>query len=322
MHFAIIPLNRVDQTNETFRITTRTDVDDLAASIASDGLITPPVLVEKDRGLIIVSGFRRIAACRQLNCKQVPAAILTPDPGPDACLRMAIAANSLQRPLNLIEVSRSLQKLASCLAERPRLVEAARTLGLPTNPSMIDKMIGLCQLPAPLQEGLLNGRLALPIAIELGTLDQGDAVAFSKIFNSLGLSLNKQREIISLVKEISKRDDIRVQDVLQDQRIRKILNADNPDHGWKTREIRSLLNRWRYPAIAKARQEFESHLKNLKLGPDIKMIPPKNFEATTYTLQLSFDSLERLKKLQAQLGRILHHPSLAQILARSGANDD
>ncbi len=322
MHYTIIPLNRVDQTDETFRISTRTDADDLAASIASDGLIAPPVLVKKAANFSIVSGFRRIAACRQLNYKQVPAAVLEPDPGAAACLRMAIAANALQRPLNLIEISRCLQKLASCLPRRRELIEAARTFGLPTNSAMIDKMIGLCQLPAPLQGALLDGSLALPTAIELGSLEPADAIEFGKIFSKLKLSLNKQREVITLVNEISRREDISRRKVLQHPGIRTILNDDNLDRGHKTREIRSLLYHRRYPVIAKAQRQFEKQLKDLKLGAGIKLIPPKHFEAATYTLQLSFDRLDRLKELQTTLDRMVCHPSFQQILERNYPDGD
>ncbi len=322
MQYSIIPLDRVDQTDETFRITTRTDVDELAASIAIDGLITPPVLVKKRRNFVIVSGFRRIGACRQLKHEKIPAAVLEPDPGAAVCLRMAIAANALQRPLNLIEISRCLQKLASHLRGRPQLIEAAQVLGLPTNASMIDKMMGLSQLPPPVQKGLLDGNLALPVALELGTMDKADAIEFSKIFSLLKLSLNKQREIITLAKEISRREDIGMLDVLRDQQIQEVLNDDNPDRGRKTREIRSLLHRRRYPGISKAQQQFEDHLKKLKLGPGIQLIPPQHFEATTYILQLSFDNLERLKELQAVLNRIIHHPSLQKIMERAVMNDE
>jgi ParB family chromosome partitioning protein len=317
MHYTIIPLDRVDPTDETFRITTRTDADDLVASIATDGLVAPPILVQKTaRNFIIVSGFRRIAACRQLKNKQIPAVVLEPDPGLLACLRKAIAANALQRPLNLIEISRCLQKLASCLPERRQLVHAAQALGLPTNQSVIDKIIGLVHLPLPVQEGILDDSLALSMAVELGSMDAVDAVEFTRLFQLLKLSLNKQREMLTLVKEISRREDISIQDVLQDRRIRKVLSDDNPDWGRNAREIRSLLHHWRYPGISKAQQQFEKRLKELKLGPDLKLIPPKNFEGTTYALQLTFDDLDRLKMLQTALDRIIRHPSIHKIMER------
>ena len=76
--------------------------------------------------------------------------------------------------------------------------------------SIIDKMIGLVRLPLPIQEGILDDTLALSMAVELGAMDAADAVEFTRLFQLLKLSLNKQREMLTLVKEISRREDIRI----------------------------------------------------------------------------------------------------------------
>ena len=76
-HFQTIPLSRIDLQDDTFRITTRTDVNDLLRSIQYDGLITPPLLIKKSSAFIIVSGFRRIAACLELEWKEITARILS-----------------------------------------------------------------------------------------------------------------------------------------------------------------------------------------------------------------------------------------------------
>ena len=66
MHFKEknIELASIDSEDKTFCITTRTDINPLAASIQEIELITLPILKEKGTKFIIVSGFRRIAACK------------------------------------------------------------------------------------------------------------------------------------------------------------------------------------------------------------------------------------------------------------------
>ena len=61
-HFQSITLDRINLQDDTFRITTRTDVNGLLKSIQDDGLITPPLLIKKNSTFIIVSGlpYRRL----------------------------------------------------------------------------------------------------------------------------------------------------------------------------------------------------------------------------------------------------------------------
>jgi len=62
----LIPLADIDPRDERFRITTRRDSDDLHISIGRLGLQAEPLVLPGASGFVIVSGFRRIAACRGL----------------------------------------------------------------------------------------------------------------------------------------------------------------------------------------------------------------------------------------------------------------
>ena len=93
-----------------------------------------------------------------------------------------------------------------------------------------------------------------------------------------------------------------------------ILADENLDRGQKGRKIRSFLRQRRFPRIVKAEQNYHAHLKKLKLNPDIKLIPPKEFEGTTYTLNINFTNLAHLKMLQSMLVKIIQHPSFTKIV--------
>jgi len=67
-----IPLADIDSADECFRITTRNDLDDLCASISKLGLLNPPRVLPGASGFVIVSGFRRVAACRRRGWDRLP----------------------------------------------------------------------------------------------------------------------------------------------------------------------------------------------------------------------------------------------------------
>jgi ParB-like chromosome segregation protein Spo0J len=311
-----IRLSQIVTTDDTFRITTRTGVDDLLASIPQVGILNPPLLIKKLSDFTIVSGFRRIAACNKLNRQEITVRVLEPGLGSLEYLLFAIADNASQRPLDLIETSRALYKLAAHLNTGNQLIEFASALGLPSNIAVIKKIKDLCRLPESIQSAILSNTVSLSMALDLKKWPLDCAVALVQLFDELKLSLNNQREIMTLVKEIARRDGISEQIVLEDRQLQDIIIDQDLDRNLKTREIRAFLKQRRFPRIANAEVNFEKQRKQLNLGSDIKLIPPKDFEGTTYTVNMSFNSTAQLKMLHTKLGGIIQNPTLKNMIER------
>jgi ParB family chromosome partitioning protein len=309
-----IPLGRIDLQNDDFRITTRKDDDDLLTSIRQIGLITPPVLISRGSFYAVVSGFRRLTVCRKLGWSEIMARVLGPETEHFDCTRIAIAENALHRPLNLIETSRALHKLSLSLHNKDQLSKAAASCGLPASHSITDKIKALCLMPAAFQNAILSETISLAMANELARMDRDDIVIFVGLFEKLKLSLGKQREIVTLISEIARREDLSARQVLAHEKIQLILNNEDLDRGHMGREMRTFLRQWRYPRIVKAEQNYHFHLKKLKLGQNIKLIPPREFEGTTYTLALTFSSLAHLRTLQSEVDKAMKNPSLTEIV--------
>jgi len=309
-----IPLSRINSEDLTYRITTESAVDGLVSSIKAVGLISPPLLVKKNSEFTIVCGFRRIAACRSLGWADIEAGILPPDIGPLDCAKLAITDNALQRPLNPIEISRSFSMLSAFFSDRSELAKAASALGLPENLSVIRKTERLSLLSEFLQKGILSDTLSPIMALELNKLEPDVCAAFSELFETLKPSLNKQREMLTRIREIAVREDMSVMDVFQENGFQEILNNRETDRNQKLRKLRFYLKRRRFPAITRAEQAYETRVKELRLGNGVQLIHPPDFEGTVYTLNLSFRNLAELKERSATLERIIQDPTLKKIL--------
>jgi ParB family chromosome partitioning protein len=214
----------------------------------------------------------------------------------------------------LIETSRAIQKLSAFFAGDIQMAETAATLGLPTNPSILNKIKDLCLLPWSVQCSILNDSVSLSMAVELEKLDPDSAVAFARLFEQLKFSLSKQKEILTLVDEIAQRENSSVRQVMKDPRFPKIIDNEDLDRTQKGRQIRSFLRQWRFPRILEAERNYQFHHRQLKLGNDIKLIHPKDFEGTTYMLNLSFTSLADLMELRNKLDQLIAHPSFKKIV--------
>lgn len=327
MNFKVrtVSLSSIDLADNTYRITTKTSIDDLIDSIKAVGLMNPPLLLKtekKNADYTVVSGFRRIAACRALGWSQVEARLMDSegtgrlDMTRLACVKLAITDNGLQRPLNLIEQSRSLCLLSKYYEDIGEMAKTASSLGLPENPSMMNRIKDICRFPLPIQEGILADTISLAMALELGKLERQVGTAFAKLFEDLKLSLSKQREIITLAREIALRDEISILDLFEANYLQEVLCDEELDRNQKAGRIRLYLKQRRFPSITAAEQRFEKYVKDLKLDSNTKLVPPKNFEGTTYSFNLYFKDLPELKERQKALERVIQNPAIEKILVR------
>ncbi len=309
-----VPLDEIDADDLRFRITTRSEIDPLAASIGRLGLLQPLLLRASGRRCTIVSGFRRVAACRQLGWREIPARVLSHAVGDARCARLAIGENALVRPLNLLETARALALLVATAPDGRLPAEDAAALALPSHAGLAARLMGLERLPAAVREGLLEGVIALAMAEALGRLAPDVACAFARLFRELGLSLNRQREIVSLVTEIAARERRPALAILSEPELEEILRAPEADRGHKARLVRRRLHRRRFPAIRRAEENFESLRRRLDLGEHLQLTPSRDFEGTHVTLTLTFETLEELSELRGRLDALLLNPSLRRIL--------
>jgi ParB family chromosome partitioning protein len=307
---------RIDTTDSTFRITTADDIDALCLSIGALGVLAPPILQSAGNAYRVVSGFRRIAACRRLGRVEVPARLLGPETPRLVSVRLAIADNTGQRPLNLIEQSRAIRLLTSALPADGDLGQALGSVGLTPNCALARKIGLLAALPEVIQEGVLAETLSLAMALELGGMPAEEGVLLARLFNALRPSLNKQREIATLATEIARRDGRDLVTLFSSEPLAGICGAPEMDRNRKIREIRVLLYQKRYPELSRFEGRIAQALRDLKLAPGLNLVPPRHFESPTWTATLAFDSKAALREGHLALAQLLEDPALERILKK------
>jgi len=91
-----VEINLIDLDDTTFKISTDTSMDKLIESIENVGLISLPILQYKaDNRYFVVSGFRRVAACRALGWQHLEARVVTETKSDLKLLKLAIASNTV-----------------------------------------------------------------------------------------------------------------------------------------------------------------------------------------------------------------------------------
>ena len=309
--FVSVSLDQIETADHTFKITTDADTTDLTRSISAIGILHPPVLVlSGERRYRVVCGFRRIAAFAQLNVVQIPSRLLPADAAMRMCVQIAISDNTFQRELNVIEQARAYALIQSCSQNPSELMAVAQSAGLADSMAVINRLLPVARMPAVLQNAILAGSIALPIAAQIICLDADDAAAMCRFFLKITTGLNKQRELFDLISDIAARDEIAIADLLDQQEITSIVTDEACPAPQRVNKLRNVLKNRLYPTLCSATSDFKQKVKSLKLHPCIQLQAPPFFEGKSYRITLSVDSKKQLRAIQTELDKLIQHPSL------------
>jgi ParB family chromosome partitioning protein len=321
---ANLPLAAVDLSDKTFQISTAAPadhnaiIDRLVKSVARVGLLNPPLVAATTTGpedrWRIVSGFRRLAACALSGFDVVPARCLPPETKAATCALIAIGDNALQRPLNLLEQVRASRLLLTYFKDAPDLKRRAQGAGMPPNLKLLRQLASLWDAPAPLSQAILEGIVPLPMALDLMTRAFEEASALADLFIELRPGLNRQREILGLLDDISRRDDVPTTQFLAEMVAQS--GAADPDleRPVRRRQLRAALRQRRYPHLTAAEQKRSKALKAIRLNPGMQLVPPLNFEGRRFQIKLDFSNLDELEAHKARIEVLLNDPAFAYLL--------
>lgn len=307
-------LAHIDANDHSYRITTPQDKAPLELSIRRLGLIAPIVVQRRgDKPMVIVSGFRRAEVCRRLGFTQAPCRVLPMTTPAARCVEIAIADNLTQRSLNLIEQARCLKLLTGDRIEAPAAKQMAEALGIPMNTSLAAKLNRLVMTPESVQDALVAGIISLPTALLLAEFSPEDVERFLALFRRLPMGLNKQREVVLLLKEIAAREGVSLAHLLAESDLKRILEDDQPDGNLTARRIRSYLRQRRYPRLTAVENAFDQSVRSMRLGNRLHIAPPPGFEGRTCTLTLRFDNPQQFKTSIRKLSTLADHPAIATL---------
>lgn len=169
-------------------------LDELAASIASRGVIQPIIVRPVDEGRYqLVAGERRWRAAQKARLHEIPALVRSLDDR--EVMALALIENLQREDLNPVEEARAYQRLADdegmTQAEIARMVEKSR--------SHVANLQRLLNLPEPVLDLVEAGQLSMGHARAL--IGQDDAANLAKRAVNDNLSV---REMEKLVRQLAK----------------------------------------------------------------------------------------------------------------------
>jgi len=154
-------------------------LDELKKSILQNGLIQPITVRRRDEGTYeLISGERRLRACKDIGYKEVPAYIIDVQTK-EAMVALALIENIQREKLNAIEVAKAYKKLLDeCNLSQEEIAERVGK-----DRSTITNSLRLLKLPEEVQQSLIKDEISA-----------GHARALINV-----PSENYQRELLNLI---------------------------------------------------------------------------------------------------------------------------
>jgi hypothetical protein len=300
MKFTTIPIDKINLSDERFRISHYFPLDNLIQSIKVTGLVNPPVLVNREDQPIVLSGWKRILACQRLAFDIIPVFVSGEVADLDA-FKIPVYENLALREYNQIEKADILKKLKQFGQDEKGLIrEFLPLLGIPPTPKHLKLYLEFSNFVPALREIIHKKNInfaVLQVLVEFKPQVREALIPFL-----LPLGQNKQKELVTNLYEISRRERIPAVEVLTSKSIVRIQKDKNLSPIQKADKIRILLKQRRNPTLTTWAQTFESILEKLNLSKGVVVSPTPFFESDDMSLNLSFKNreefIQKLSKLQ------------------------
>jgi len=309
LKFQEIPLTAVDLKDHTFVIFPLQNLDRLMASLKEVGLLSPPWVRRLPGGerWQAVTGGKRLAAVAALGWERLPA-ITLPAATPDSrCLLINLYDNACSRGFNLREQAHLASRLLNYWDRRTVVADFLPLLGLPSSPHLLEKLMAVSSLEAPLQAMASQGRLSLEAGALLARWDPRDRTALLPFLAEFPLTHSKQKEFLEGLDLLAWREAANPGDILGRPEFQKILGDKQDTAQERAAALRSLLQGCLSPRLMAAGQAFARALQRLGLSrhPRLNLKPPPAFEGPDFHLEIKFKDAPELDKLLKELARLV-----------------
>lgn len=293
----VVASEDIDIEDSRFLLTFGGEGERLIKSIEQIGIVNSPILFEpKGEPLKIVCGSRRIKIAKRLGIRKIHSLVVRKPTDTLSLFLIAFFENIGVRELNDVEKSIVVEKLLTLGVGVGELISTYfPLLNLPPARKFLDIYLKIGELEEEIKEDIAKQKLGVETAIILFNFSREERVEVVRLIRKLDLRLNKQKDFVNLLFEISIREAVGIFEILSSPEIKKKLSA--PSH----EEVLSKLRERRYPKLSAKEQQFTERKKALGLLPQISLSPPPFFEGEEFTISFQFKDKSELKKILSNL---------------------
>jgi ParB family chromosome partitioning protein len=268
------------------------------------GLIQPVLLREKRDGYQIVCGFRRVFLFRELGNVEIDSHIFGDGEWEDRqFFFLSLHENLTTRGFNTVEKAIALEKLVHRFeVGRAEVVKAFLPFfSLEPNEKILNTYLSLAQMEDEVKRYVLKEEVSRSNIRKLSTLSHDDRTTLLSLLSSLRLGENRLREVLNLLDEISRREGLRMKEVVQQKEFQNIFSRKNLTPSQRAERVKKVLMDLRYPRMRERERTFEKKRGELNLPPFLSLNHQPFFEGKGMKIEFQFETIEEYQKILSAL---------------------
>jgi ParB family chromosome partitioning protein len=293
------------------------DFQNLRSSIQEVGLIQPVLLREKRDGYQIVCGFRRVSIMEELGSLEIESRVFGEKETDELRLfSISLHENLTSRGFNAVEKAIALNKLVHRFQVEPSTVIKTYLplFSLEPNEKILNTYLSLAQIEDEVKRYVLKEEVSRSNIRKLSILSSEDRIALLSLISCLKLSENRLKEVLTLLEEISRRDQCTFREIVHRPEIRAILYQKGLTPSQRTERVKEVLMDFRYPRMHQLEEEFERKRKNLHLPPLLSIRHQPFFEGKGLNIEFHFESMEEYRDILSSLSRLADKKEFEEII--------
>jgi ParB family chromosome partitioning protein len=315
----MIPLQQIDLSDDTFSVNYLPDLQKLRSSIEKVGLIQPVILRKKSGGYQIVCGFRRISVMKELGKSEIESKVFEEKEMEEfQFFSLSLHENLSTRGFNTVEKAIALDKLMHRFQIDPDIVLQTflPLFLLEPNEKILNTFLSLAQMEEETKAYVLREEVSRSNIRKFATLDPDDRIAILSLISPLKLGENRLKEILTLLEEISRRNQNRVREIVQRPEIQAVLSQKELTPSQKTERVKKILVDLRYPKMHQLEEEFEKKKKGLNLPSSVTLHHQPFFEGRGLRVQFQFETMEEYKAVLSTLSQLVDKEEFKELIQR------
>jgi hypothetical protein len=301
MIFKEIELGNIDFSNEVFRITENLNSRPLLESLREIGLLNPVILTE-GRPNIVVCGFRRLHALKQLGHSRALARVV---PGDDNAklFQLALWDNISHRQLDPLEKACALFKLKNefRISEDVLISLHLPLLGLSAHENVLRSYIRLNGIHPGLRKCLLEGRLTLSSLETIAQMPNQVQAGISALMDRIRLSASLQKKFLGILGDLAAISGSQPGPDMENPEVRCIIDDARLSPFQKGEKLYEFFYRIRNPRLSMAEEQFHHKKKLLSLPGAIKVAADPFFENPGIHVEFEAPSARHFREFVAAL---------------------
>ena len=306
MNITQIKIDSVDTDYTPFTFSFGFELNCLLDSIQKIGVVNPPVLKKKGDRLLIVTGYKRILALKELGLDRVGGIILSEEVSDLRCLEMSIYDNVCTRKLNEVEKAILISKLSKYISPEQIIDTYFPLLDLPKRRQTYEFYLWISRLSYDAKRMLALERISIKALRLLYERERPEEEInlFVELLKKIRFSFNYQLQLIELIGDICRKEKKSLAQLLEEEAIFSIIESKSLTNDDKVKKIMEILRKRNFPHLYEAQEKFEKEIRKLGLPEGVIIKASPYFESPYFGLEIKFRNGEELRVILSKLSKI------------------